>query len=69
MANFQILQNTQRETLFLKSVFAEVRKSGLQGCCVREKGSVSQNVTRAWGKNVSEKLQGQEGGKNKKKIS
>ena len=48
-------------------MFAEVRKSGLQGCCVREKGSVSQNVTRAWGKNVSEKLQGQEGEKTKKR--
>ena len=45
----------------MKSVFAEVRKSGWQGCSVREKGSVSQNITGACGKNVSKKLQGQEG--------
>ena len=38
MANFQLLWNTQKETSFLKSVFAGVRKSRLQGCSVREKG-------------------------------
>ena len=53
LANFQLLQNTQKETFFLKSVLAEVRKSELQGCSVREKGSVSQNITGTWGKNVS----------------
>ena len=53
--NFQSLQNTQKETFFLNSVFAEVRKSRLQGYSVRKKGSVSQNITGAWGKNVSKK--------------
>ena len=32
-------------------MFAGVRKSGLQGCSVREKGSVLQNIIGAWGKN------------------
>ena len=36
-------------------MFAGVRKSGLQGGSVREKGSDSQNITGAWGKNVSKK--------------
>ena len=58
LANFQLLQNTQKETFFLKSVFAGVRKSGLQGGSVREKGSVSQSITGAWGKNVSRKTTG-----------
>ena len=61
LANFLLLRNTQKETFLLKSVFAEVGKSGLQRCSVREKGSVSQKITGAWGKNVSKKLQGQEG--------
>ena len=30
------------ETFFLESLFTEVRCSGLQGCSVREKGTVSQ---------------------------
>ena len=34
-------------------MFAGVRKSGMQGCSVKEKGSVSQNITGAWDKNVS----------------
>ena len=37
LANIQLLQNTQNETFFLKSVFAGVGKSGLQGGSVREK--------------------------------
>ena len=55
LANFQRLLNNQKETFFLKSVFARVRKSGLQGCSVREKGSVLQNISGAWGKNASKK--------------
>ena len=55
LANFQLLLNNQKETFFLKSVFAGVRKSGLQGCSVREKGSVLQNISGALGKNVSKK--------------
>ena len=43
---------------------AGVRKSGLQGCSVREKGSVLQNITGAWGKNVPEKITGPRGGRN-----
>ena len=66
----RLLKNTQNETFFLKSVFAEVRKSGLQGCSVREKGSVSQNITGTWGKNVSKRTTGSRGGRNfKKKFS
>ena len=57
-ANFQLLQNTQKETCFLKYVFAGVRKSRLQDCSVRKKGSVSQNITGTWGKNVSKKTTG-----------
>ena len=34
-------------------MFAGVRKSGLEGCSAREKGSVLQNITGDWGKNVS----------------
>ena len=64
LANFKLLQNTQKETFFLKSVFAGVRKSGLQGGSVREKGSVTQNITGAWGKNVSKKTTGSRGGRN-----
>ena len=40
MENFQLLQNTQKETFFLKSVFAGVRKHRLQSCSVREKEGV-----------------------------
>ena len=73
LANLQLLQNTQKETFFLKSGFAGVRKSGLQGFSVREKGSVSQNITRAWGKNVSKKTNRVKRGKElflkKKKFS
>ena len=36
-ANFQLLQNTQKETFILKSVFAGARKSQLQGCSIRNK--------------------------------
>ena len=43
-------------------MFAGVTKSGLQGCSVREKESVSQNITGAWGKNVS-KIQNTTGSK------
>ena len=45
-------------------MFAGVRKSGLQGCSVREKGSVLQNITGAWGKNVPKKTTGSRGGRN-----
>ena len=58
-ANFQLLQKTQKETFFLKSVFAGDRKSRLQGCRVRKKGSASQNITGAWGKMFRRKLKGQ----------
>ena len=58
-ANFQLLQKTQKETFFLKSVFAGDRKSRLQGCRVRKKGSASQNITGAWGKMFRSKLKGQ----------
>ena len=61
LAKFKPLQSTQKETYFLKSVFAGVRKSGLQGCSVREKGSVSQNITGTWGKIFRKILQGQKG--------
>ena len=64
MANFEILQNTEKETLFLKPVFAGVRKSQLQGCSVRKKGLVSQNITGPWCKNVSEKTTRSIGGMN-----
>ena len=57
------MQNTQKETVFLNSVFAEVRKSGLQGCSIREKGSVSQTIGGEWGKNVSKKTTGSRGGR------
>ena len=40
MANFQLLQNTRKETFFLKSVFVGVRKPRLQSCSVREKEGV-----------------------------
>ena len=60
-ANFQ---KPQKETFFLKSVFAGVRESGLQDCSVRKKGSVSQNITEAWGKYVSQKTTGSIGGMN-----
>ena len=40
MANFQLLQNTRKETFFLKSVFAGVRRARLQSCSVREKEGV-----------------------------
>ena len=40
MANFQLLQSTRKETFFLKSVFAGVRRAGLQSCSVREKEGV-----------------------------
>ena len=53
----------KRKHFSLKSVFAEVRKTGLQGCSVREKESVSQNITGAWGKNVSKKTAGSSGAK------
>ena len=56
----RLLKNTQNETFFLKSVFAEVRKSGLQGCSVRNKGSVSQSTTGPRVKMFRKKLQGQE---------
>ena len=45
-------------------MFPEVRKSGLQGCSVREKGLVSQNNAKIWGKNVSKKTAGSRGGRN-----
>ena len=45
-------------------MFAGVRKSGLQGCSVREKGSVSQSITGAWGKNFSKKTAGSRGASN-----
>ena len=64
LANFQLLQNTKKETFFLKSVFAEVRKSGLQGCSIREKGSVSQTIAGAWGKNASKNTTGSRGRRN-----
>ena len=64
LANIQLLQNTQKETFFLKSLFAGVRKSGLQGGSVREKESVSQNITRSWGKNILIKTTGSRGGRN-----
>ena len=41
LANFRLLQNTQKETFFLKSVFSGARKSGLQGQEVG--GTFSQN--------------------------
>ena len=45
LANFQLLKNTQKETLFLKSVFAVVRKCELQNRNrVREKGSVCKTL-------------------------
>ena len=47
-----MLQNTEKKTFFLKSVFAGFEKSGLHGCSVREKGSFLQNITGAWGKKV-----------------
>ena len=64
LENFQLLNNTQKETFFWKSVFAGVRKSELQGYSVREKGSVSKNITGAWGKNVSKNTAGLRGGRN-----
>ena len=60
-ANFQLLQNTRKETFSLKSVFTGVKQSRLQGCSVRKKWSVSQNITRAWVKMFLRKLQGQQG--------
>ena len=36
-----ILEYT-KETFFLEPAFADVRNSGLQGCSVREKGTLSQ---------------------------
>ena len=42
-------------------MFPGVRKSGLHDCSIREKGSVWQNITGAWGKNVSKKIQSQKG--------
>ena len=42
-------------------MLAEVRKSELQGCSVREKGSVSQSITGTGVKMFQKKLQGQEG--------
>ena len=41
-------------------MFAEVRKSGLQGRSVRNKGSVSQSTTGPRVKMFRKKLQGQE---------
>ena len=63
-ANFQLLQNTQKETFILKSVFAGAGKSQLQGCSIRKKGTVSQNITGAWGKNISKKTTRSIGGIN-----
>ena len=36
------LSKYSKETFFLESAFADVRNSGLQGCSVREKGTLSQ---------------------------
>ena len=61
LANFQLLKNTQKETFLLNSVYAGVKKSRLQGGSVREKGSVSQNITGSEVRMFRKKLQGQEG--------
>ena len=58
------MQNTEKKPFFLKSVFAGFGKSRLQDCSVREKGSILQNSTGAWGKKVPKKTTGSRGVRN-----